>query len=386
MPGPEGAGKTMLVVSISARLTRGQLEGEWLDRPADVVYIGVEDDRETVLVPRLIAAGADLDRIHFVDLPGGRPFALSGDVAALSSSIRNLDVALIVIDPLDSHLGGKVDSWKKDQVQAAIGQLARLAQERRCGALGLAHLNKASVTDYLTKVIGSKGFTTAVRSVLAVGDHPANDGELVCLVAKANMTNRATVPAIRFKIEATTIDHPTDGHIETATVATLGEQSGLSADSLLAPRESDEEQSALDEAIDFLKSQLSNGPMAKADLHESAETKNIAPATLKRAAKKLGVIFERDNTAQGRPSTWLIPGCGSKVTAQDGMSHNPDAHDQGKHDQNNGFGSTPELEPKPPVDGAGLLEGRRPCSRCSAGQATDLSGICPDCLAQVRSA
>lgn len=385
MPGPEGAGKTMLFAWIAARLSRGQLAGEHHGRPADVVYVGVEDDRETVLVPRLIAAGADLDRIHFVDLPGGRSFALSGDIVGLRSQIRHLDdLALIAIDPLDSHLGGGVDSHKKSDVQAAIGRLATLAQGQRCAALGLAHLNKSSVNDYLTKVIGSKGFTTAVRSVLAVGENPADSAELVCLVAKANMTSRATVPAIRFRIEGCSIDHPTEPEpIDTAAVVITGETMDVSADSLIAPRDTDDEKSRLEGAMEWLKSVLSNGLMAKADLAELAEVRDISPATLKRAAAALKVDFIRDESARGRPSTWRLPGYGSSITAQRAqgdMNHNQEGPDQGKQSETLNYGSDSGVSRNQSFDGLGHLEGWRPCSRCG-GKATDISGLCADCLA-----
>jgi len=60
--GMPGFGKTTVVINLMAALTRGELEGE----PADVLLISYEDHIEVRLRPMAEAAGADLDRVHFL--------------------------------------------------------------------------------------------------------------------------------------------------------------------------------------------------------------------------------------------------------------------------------------------------------------------------------
>jgi hypothetical protein len=306
IPGREGEGKTALVGHIAARLTRGDLPGDRWGLPGDVVYIGHEDDRSTVLVPRLIAAGADLERFLFVDLAKGAPFALTVDTAALARQLAGRDVAAVVLDPLDAHLGA-ADSHKKADVQGAIAHLAGLTQLVRCAGMGIAHLNKGDARDVLLKVVGSVGLTTAVRSVLAVGAHPHHpDTEKVAVVRKANMTNAADVPAVRFRVEGTTIPHDDGGTITTARVVLLGEQTGIAADDILNIGDS-EQRTALDEAADWLADVLAAGPMLKRDVTALARAEPIQARTLARAAERLSVVVDRDDTAKGRPSTWSLP-------------------------------------------------------------------------------
>lgn len=306
MVGREGDGKTLLVCWLAARISRGQLAGERHQRPADVLYVGMEDDRSTVIKPRLIAAGADLTRFQFVDLDGDRSFALDTDLADLAAAAATRDVGLVVFDPLDAHLGA-VDSHRKADVQSVIGRLAALTQQLRCGALGLAHFNKAGLNDLLVRINGSRGFSTAVRSVLAVGAHPDNEADRLCVLAKANMTSKTDVPAIRFHLEGCTIAHPSDGaEISTARIVLLGEETGHHPDSLLQLATS-EDRTLADEATEWLSAILADGPMPKADLVKLAHHEGLSDKALRIARERLHVITERDHTTQGRPSQWRLP-------------------------------------------------------------------------------
>ncbi len=294
MPGREGLGKTLLACHLGARLTRGQLAGEWWGRPAHVVYIGHEDDRATVLVPRLVAAGADLDRFLFVDIPAGGTFRADVDLAALHTAATGRGVALIIVDPLDSHLGA-IDSHKKAEVQSTVARLADLAQALRCGALGLAHFNKAAITDLLARVVGSVGFTTGPRSVLAVGEHPDDPNERVCVCAKANMTDRSTVPALRFRTESTAVPHPDGGeHIDTGGIVIVGEEHGLDPNSLLAG--DSEERNERQSATAFLLDTLDEVGTLSSEVEDRAlHGHDISKRTLVRARKELGVVaFQKD--------------------------------------------------------------------------------------------
>src|SRR5437867_3169915 len=61
--GEPGLGKSILTgACLPSAVTRGTLEGELRGQPADVAIVSAEDDWSTVIVPRLMAAGADLKR------------------------------------------------------------------------------------------------------------------------------------------------------------------------------------------------------------------------------------------------------------------------------------------------------------------------------------
>ena len=296
MAGREGMGKTALAIHLAAQMTTGALAGEWEGQPREVIYVGHEDDRASVLVPRLAAAGADLGRFLFVDLDD-QAFNVVDHVGALADALVDRPVGMVIIDPLDSHLGMGVDTHKKAEVQATIEALARLAQRLRCGVLGIGHLNKAPVRELLTKVIGSVGFTTSVRSVLAVGEHPQEKREALCILAKANMTNRHDVGAIRFRVVESFVDHPGGGvAITTARVEILGEEAEIDANILLGSEgpEGSELRDAKGAILDLLTG--SPGILTKEVEEAARELYGVSKRTLVRARKALGVIaFRQDD-------------------------------------------------------------------------------------------
>ena len=70
LAGMGGLGKSILACDRAARLSRGQLDGDRRGDPVSVIYMTAEDSWESTLVPRLMAAGANLDRIMNVEIPG----------------------------------------------------------------------------------------------------------------------------------------------------------------------------------------------------------------------------------------------------------------------------------------------------------------------------
>src|SRR5947207_562030 len=95
--GPPGLAKTTLLCEMAARISRGQLEGSLMGRPASVVLMSGEDSLANTLRPRCEAAGADLARVYFVEL-GDDGFALPDDLDRLGEKIAPVeDVAMVGI-------------------------------------------------------------------------------------------------------------------------------------------------------------------------------------------------------------------------------------------------------------------------------------------------
>ncbi len=288
IPGREGLGKTTLTYEIAARCSRGQLDGDLHGEPCDVIVIGHEDTIGAVSKPRLLAAGADMARVWFLESTEPEivaAFTVPVDVPELN---RLLDVVpnprLVIVDPLDAHLG--VDTHKKADTQRAIGALALVAQQRELSVAGIAHHSKSMTTDALDRVNGSKAFTTTARSVLTIAPHPENDAERVIACSKANLTRRESVEVLRFRIEERTV---TEGEVTATTsgVVWLGVAEGVHPDSVLERPSEDVDDT--EDAKDVLERILEDGPTwmktALAAMAEAGFSKDQA----KRAKQKLKV-------------------------------------------------------------------------------------------------
>jgi hypothetical protein len=116
LAGREGIGKSSIAIAIAGQITRGQLPGIYFDEPRAVIVAATEDSWAHTIVPRLMAAGADLDRIYRVDVTVTDGFdsalMLPSDLSALERSVAEVDAALILLDPLLSRLDCSLDSHK----------------------------------------------------------------------------------------------------------------------------------------------------------------------------------------------------------------------------------------------------------------------------------
>src|SRR5207248_773386 len=108
LDGDPGLGKSTLTLDLAARVSRGWAMpplagGELVGHPRGVLLLTAEDDPARTVRPRLDAAGADAERIHFlaaVRTPGeDRPPVLPSDLDALQEAIQQYAVALVVVDP-----------------------------------------------------------------------------------------------------------------------------------------------------------------------------------------------------------------------------------------------------------------------------------------------
>jgi hypothetical protein len=131
MTGIPGLGKSQIQCSFVGCATTKR---RWPDGtpgllvPVSVLMITAEDCLDQEVVPRLIAAGADLNKVHFLKCikkdNKQRQFLLNEDLDQLETCLARVkDVGLIAIDPITAYMGGKVDRHKTTEVRSQLGPL-----------------------------------------------------------------------------------------------------------------------------------------------------------------------------------------------------------------------------------------------------------------------
>ncbi len=193
IPGREGIGKSLFLVWLTAQITRGTLPGAYYGTPRPVFYCASEDSWQHTIVPRLIAAGADLDlvyriKVESIEASTGASMVveitLPCDCDLLGAEIKRLEVAMVALDPLMSVIDHRVDTYNDRDMRTVLEPLGRLADETGCMMAGLAHFNKSGDVDPLNLVTGSRAFTAFVRSVIAIARDP-DDERGGCIISQA---------------------------------------------------------------------------------------------------------------------------------------------------------------------------------------------------------
>jgi hypothetical protein len=304
--GDPGLGKSTLTLDVAARVTRGwPMPGcDVESAPADVVLLCSEDGIADTIKPRLAAHGADLDRVHIVTgVPAGdglnRPFTIPHDVPLLRELVLRVNAALIIIDPLIAHLAGGVNSYKDHDVRIALAPLSALAEESGAAIVFVRHLVKSRAGQAIHQGGGSIGFIASVRSALVVVKDPDDPVGRIVASQKSNLAPPSR--SLRFTLESAS---PTDP----ARIHWRGE-SDHSASELLADPERGDDSSALDEAVEFLRAELSGGARWSKEIQRLYRDAGHTDATVRRARPKAGVSTDkvgdrwmwslRDQDAQG---------------------------------------------------------------------------------------
>ena len=180
--GRPGAGKSTAARWFAAGYTRGTITGCFEGKPQHVAYIASEESLEYMVKPSLRAVNADMDMIHFphVEMDGREVRLLSTvDEHALTESLKSKGITIVIVDPVMSAIGSKVDINRNNEVRAYIEPWARIAREINGLVTAVAHLTKAPSGDIVAAINGSSAFGEVARSVIAFAKDPESEGHRV---------------------------------------------------------------------------------------------------------------------------------------------------------------------------------------------------------------
>lgn len=184
--GDPGEGKTMLLMSLIARLSNGEpvFGQEDAREPTTCIYQTAEDGLADTIKPRLEDAGADCSRVFVIDESKS---SLSFTDDRIEQAIVKTNAKLLILDPLQAYLGAAVDMHRANEVRPAFHALGGIAQRTGCAIVLIGHMNKTKGQGSLYRGLGSIDIAGAARSILLVR-RLADGSDVLCLAhIKSNL-------------------------------------------------------------------------------------------------------------------------------------------------------------------------------------------------------
>ena len=305
MAGMGGVGKSTLCLYMAAQITTGRL---WIDdppgtvrEPGDVIILSAEDLPGQIIIPRLMAMGADVSRVYIlkatkVTLDNGETgiigieslAKIGGDLDMLISVIKAApNPKLVIIDPYTSYMG-TTDSNDNILVRSFLRPLGDVAADYKIAIIGITHLNKKEDSSADFRIIGSVGQQNIARMAWLVAQDPDAEDRRYMVWIKGNLAPRQTGLAYRIMNVPVTFKNRTSFY---SCYNFEKEAVKLTAQELCSPRQKKSGRpKKQSEASDWLESFLSDGPIDSKTIYEEGEVLGYSESTLKRVKKKMGIL------------------------------------------------------------------------------------------------
>lgn len=296
--GDPDLGKSVVTIDITARKSTGRSFPDGAPcEVGNVLIVNVEDGIDDTIVPRLKAHGADLERVFiFSSVPdergGTRLLDLPGDIALLENKVLQRGVDLLIIDPVLTMLGG--DANKDQDARKALAPIRDMAERTDTAVVAVRHLNKSVGLKAIQRGGGNMGLIGVARAGSFFAEHPDDDRLRVMAPHKSNLAQRP--PSLSYRIVSSVLHN-------TARVEWAG-TTDHDANSLAAGSVSPHEKTVLDDAREFLRDELGDGPVMAKQVFKDAREAGIAEITLRRAKTALHVKSERLSTEGW---AWRLP-------------------------------------------------------------------------------
>jgi replicative DNA helicase len=300
--GDPGTGKSHLTLALIANITKG-----WPFHDGASCEIGkatvfsAEDDPHDTIVPRLLAAGADLARVRIVpaafETEDGPPrlITLPDDLAPIEEAIKKDGASFVVIDPLTAFLSDRINSNKDQDVRRVLAGLSGVAARTSAAIIAIRHLNKSGGSKAIYRGGGSIGIGAAARASFLIAQSKDDETRRIFAPIKSNLGPLSSRLAFRL------IRSEGD---EAAHVEWIEGEVSETLDDLL--REPDEREMAKankrEAAVTFLVELLADGPRPTKEVEAKAAEQDISRRTLARARDTLKIKPQK----KGFSGEWFL--------------------------------------------------------------------------------
>lgn len=303
-----GEGKSILTTDMASRVSTGT---PWPDNTVcphgSVIFICAEDNPGDTIRPRLDAHLADCTKIHILTMvkrsSNGKQnetmFSLT-DIDALEKTLQQVPACkLIIIDPIGSYLGGKVDAHRDNEVRSVLAPVAQLADKYGPAVLVVCHRNKGRGSRADDLAMGSRAFTGIARTVWHLSRDTQDKKRLLLLPGKNNLAPEGD--GLAFTIQG-----------QPPAIVWERESVRMNADEALAAengngdeRKPGPEPKVRNAAKKWLAELLHAGGMTTQSIKQEAESAELAWRTVQRAAEELDIVRTKDQFSGNW--RWSIP-------------------------------------------------------------------------------
>jgi putative DNA primase/helicase len=310
-------GKSTAAADLIARLTTGKdfPGAPNTVEPCEVIVLASEDDKDTTIVPRLVAADAELTKVHFAlhsHIPG-KPGSeaevmLDSDLQLLKALLRkNPAVKLVVVDPVTSYIGD-VDPNKPKEVRPFLNKLKAFAKELNVTVLIIMHLSKNPDVSALHRVGGAATWIEVPRSVWFFDlkpDQEEGTRPLTYVMVNGKLNLVADDRKRSTEYQFTGVDVKIEDQMESIGRVKWGSESDLALDGLF--KKSDRQKpgpkpAVTEAAMEWLRTLLAAGPKLSLDVLREGAMAGYNKETLQEAKARLEIKSLRN------PWRWSLPG------------------------------------------------------------------------------
>jgi hypothetical protein len=305
--GQPDCGKTLAMLDFIARVTTGKdfPDGTKNERGAQrVLLAATEDDLKSTLIPRLIAAEADLTKVVILrrvvikteakQKTKKRMLQLAEDSKLLKLTLRNNpDIAVVALDPISSYFGD-CDPNKDKEVRPVMEAIADACESSKTAFVGIIHNNKRGDADAIGKILGASSIVGVSRAVWGFARDKEKMGEYFMSLVKGNLARKRT--GMKYQIiDATVV---IDGKNEILPRTDWLGESEESADEVLqknrdADGSGNKDKKKIEVAKALVMAQLETGPKLLRDVYRIGEEQGISDKTIQRANRELGIFVRK---------------------------------------------------------------------------------------------